>query len=78
METVGVSICSVEAPAAHYGGLAVYRTGVQGLSDPSEPQTALALAPGGETCTEAFWECAWPLGKDPALHCSGNLPAVVL
>lgn len=33
METVGVSICSVEATTDHYGGLAVYRLGAQCLSE---------------------------------------------
>lgn len=45
---------------------------------PWEPQTALARAPVGEGITEAFWESAWPLRKYSALHCLGNLPAVVL
>ena len=33
METAGVSICSVEAMADQYGGLAVFRHGAQYLSD---------------------------------------------
>lgn len=79
METAGVSICSVEAMADQYGGLAFFRQGARCLSDTYHQSHSPGPGPSkGKAALKPFRNPHGCLRKVPARHHFDNLPAVVL